>query len=79
MATENAVPQPPRIQGDNKDDMILYGQVEGEGLNGAETYEDPDVEVKVHTKNTKQNRYAYYYVVSTVWRFGAARVHWLFL
>ena len=52
VATENAVPQPPRIQGDNKDDMILYGQVEGEGLNGSETYEDPDVEVKVHTKDT---------------------------
>ena len=50
--TENAVPQPPRIQGDNKNDMIVYDQVEGEGLNGAETYEDPDAGIKVHNKVT---------------------------
>ena len=52
VAPENAVPQPPRIQGDNKIDMIVYDQVEHEGLNGTETYEDPDAGVKVHNKVT---------------------------
>ena len=58
VATENAVPQPPRIQGDKKNDIIMYDQVESGGLKGTETYEDPDVVVKVHTKtsaNGKQN------------------------
>ena len=63
VATENVVPQPPRIQGDNKNDMIVYDQVESGGLNGTDTYEDPDVGVKVHNKvanaktseNGKQN------------------------
>ena len=63
VATDNAVPQPPRIQGVNKNDMIVYDQVEGGGLNGSETYEDPDAGVKVHNKvtnvktsgNSKQN------------------------
>ena len=52
VATENAVLQPSRIQGDNKNDMILHDQVEGEGLNSTETYEDPDVGVKVQNKVT---------------------------
>ena len=63
LATENAVPKPAGIQGDNKNDMIVYDQVEGGGLNGTDTYEDPDVGVKVHNKvinaktsgNGKQN------------------------
>ena len=52
VATKNAVPQPPIIQGDNKNDMIVYDQVEGEGLNSTGTYEDPDAGVKVHNKVT---------------------------
>ena len=50
VATENA--QPPRIQGFNKNDMIVYDQVEGGGLNGTDTYEDPDAGIKVHNKVT---------------------------
>ena len=45
LATENT--QPPRIQGVNKNDMIVYDQVEGGGLNSSDTYEDPDAGVKV--------------------------------
>ena len=52
VASANVVPQPPRIQGENKNDMIVYDQVESGGLNGAETYEDPDAGVKVHNKVT---------------------------
>ena len=52
VTTENAVQQPSRIQGDNKNDMIVYDQVEGEGLNSTETYEDSDAGVKVHNKVT---------------------------
>ena len=52
VATEKAVLQPSRIQGDNKNDMILYDQVEGEGLNSTETYEVPDVGVEVQNKVT---------------------------
>ena len=58
VATENAVPKPSRMQGDNKNDMIVYDQVEGESLNDTETYEDPDAGGKVHNKtsgNGKQN------------------------
>ena len=50
VATENA--QLPRIHGGNKNDMIVYDQVEGGGLNGIDTYEDPDAGVKVHNKVT---------------------------
>ena len=50
LATEKA--QPPRIQGDNKNDMIVYDQVEGGGLNGTDTYEEPDAGGKVHNKVT---------------------------
>ena len=52
VATENAVPKPPRIQRDNKNDMIVYDQVEGGGLKGTDTYEDTDAGVKVHNKVT---------------------------
>ena len=44
--------QPPRIQGVNKNDMIVYDQVEGGGLNGTDTYEDPNAGVKVRNKVT---------------------------
>ena len=50
VATENV--QPPRIQGVHKNDMIVYDQVESGGLNGKDTYEDPDAGVKVHNKVT---------------------------
>ena len=53
VATENTVPKPPRIQGDNKNDMIVYDQVEGGGLNSTDTNStDPDAGVKVHNKKT---------------------------
>ena len=52
VALENAVPQSPGIQGDNKNHMTVYDQVEGKGLNSTETYEDPDAGVKVHKKVT---------------------------
>ena len=63
VASENEVPQPPRNQGVNKNDMTVYGQVEGGGLNGTDTYEDPNAGVKVHnnvtnvktSENGKQN------------------------
>ena len=50
VATEYA--QPPRIQGVNKNDMIVCDKIEGGGLNGTGTYEDPDAGVKVHNKVT---------------------------
>ena len=53
VATEYA--QPPRIQGENKIDMIVYDQVEGEGLNSTDTYEDPDAGVKVTNDKTSGN------------------------
>ena len=53
LATENV--QLPGIQGDNKNDMIVYDQVEGGGLNGTDTYEDPNVGVKVTKAKTSGN------------------------
>ena len=53
VATENA--QPPRIQGGNKNNIIMYDQVKGGGLNGSETYEDPDAGVKVTNAKTSGN------------------------
>ena len=53
VATENV--QPPRIQGDNKNDMIVYDQIEGGGLNGTDNYEDPDAGVKVTNAKTSGN------------------------
>ena len=58
VATENTVPKPSKMQEDNKNDMIVYDQVEGESLNDTETYEDPDAGVRVHNNtsgNGKQN------------------------
>ena len=53
VATENA--QPPRIQGVNKNDMIVYDQVESGGMKGSDTYEDPDAGVKVTNAKTSGN------------------------
>ena len=55
LATENTHCQPPRIQGGYKNDMIVYEQVEGGGLNGTDTYEDPDAGVKVTNAKTSGN------------------------
>ena len=35
--------------------MIVYDQVEGGGLNGSDTYEDPDAGVKVTNVKTSGN------------------------
>ena len=53
LATENA--QPHGIQGGNKNDIIVYDQVQGGVLNGTDTYEDPDAGVKVTNSQTSGN------------------------
>ena len=53
LANENV--QPPGIQGSNKNNMIVYDQVEGGGLNSTDTYEDPDAGVKVANAKTSGN------------------------